>query len=95
MSKAVGTHIAKEIGVPLLGDAPKSGLAWGHFLQIQVDIDITKPLIRGKMIHIEDMEEEHFSLESQVHKKHILSTGSLSVSQSFVGGTFPLPRPPP
>ena len=57
MSKAVGTHIAKEIGVPLLGDAPKSGLAWGHFLQIQVDIDITKPLIRGKMIHIEDMEE--------------------------------------
>ena len=37
---------------------------------------------------------EYFSLESHVHKKHILSTDSLSVSQSFVGGTFP-PRPPP
>ena len=37
---------------------------------------------------------EYFSLKSQVHKKHILSTDSLSVSQSFVGGTFPT-RPPP
>ena len=32
MNKVVGTCIAKEIGVPLLVDAPKSGLAWGPFL---------------------------------------------------------------
>ena len=37
---------------------------------------------------------EYFSLESQVHKKHILSTDSLSVSQSFIGSTFPPPPPP-
>ena len=47
MNKAIGTHIAKEIGIPLLVDASKSGLAWGPFLLIRVDIDITKPLMRG------------------------------------------------
>ncbi|KAF3947127.1 hypothetical protein CMV_026699 [Castanea mollissima] len=57
INKAVGNCFAKEIGVPLLVDAPKSGLAWGPFLRIRVDIDITKPLMRGKMIHIEDLDE--------------------------------------
>ena len=57
MNSVVGTRIAKEIGIPLVVDALKSGLAWGPFLRIRVDIDITKPLMRGKMIHIEDVEE--------------------------------------
>ena len=57
MNMTVGNHIAKEIGTPLLIDAPKNGLARGPFLCIRVDIDITKPLMRGKMVHIEDMEE--------------------------------------
>ena len=57
MNTTIGKHIAKEIGTPLLIDAPKSGLAWGPFLRMWVDIDITKPLMRGKMVHIEDMEE--------------------------------------
>lgn len=41
----------------LLIDAPKSGLAWGHFLRIQVEVDITNPLRIDKMVHIEDVEE--------------------------------------
>ena len=32
MNKVVGTCTVKETGVPLLVDAPKSGLAWGPFL---------------------------------------------------------------
>lgn len=44
MNSVVGTHIAKEIGIPLVVDAPKSGLAWGPFLRIRADIDITKRL---------------------------------------------------
>ena len=55
MNSTVG--IANEIGVPLLVDAVKSGLAWGPFLRIRVDVDITKPLMRSKMIHIEGMEK--------------------------------------
>lgn len=36
MNKSIGTQIANEIGIPLLVDAPKNGLAWGPFLQIRV-----------------------------------------------------------
>ena len=57
MNSTVGNYIANEIGIPILVDAPKSGLAWGPFLRIRVDIDITKPLMRGKMIHIEGVEK--------------------------------------
>ena len=42
---------------PLLIDAPNSGLAWGPSFRIRVDIDITKPLLRGKMVHFEDVGE--------------------------------------
>ena len=52
MNTIVGNYIANEIGIPLLVDAPKSGLAWGTFLCIRVDVNITKPLMRGKMIQI-------------------------------------------
>ena len=57
MNSTIGNYIANEIGIPLLVDASKSGLAWGPFLHISVDVDITKPLMRGKMIHIESMEK--------------------------------------
>ena len=57
MNKIVGTSIAEEIGSPLMVDAFKNGLTWGPFLHIRVDIDITKPLMRGKMIHIEDVDK--------------------------------------
>ena len=53
MNFFVGTRIANEIGVSLLVDGPKSRLARGPFLRIWVDIDITKPLMRGKIIQIE------------------------------------------
>ena len=57
MNSFVGTRIANEIGVSILVDASKSGLAWGPFLRIWVDIDISKPLMRGKMIQIEGAEK--------------------------------------
>ena len=56
MNKAVGTKIGNEMCELLMVDAPKSGLAWGPFLRIIVNVDITKPLMRGKMIQIEDLE---------------------------------------
>ena len=50
MNKAVGTKTGNEMCELLMVDAPKSGLAWGPFLRIRVNVDITKPLMRGKMI---------------------------------------------
>ena len=55
MNTAIGTLIAKEINTPLMVNALKSSLTWGPFLRIRVDIDITKLLMRGKMVHIEDV----------------------------------------
>ena len=65
MNATVGNYIANEIDIPLLVDAPKSGLAWGPFLHIRVDVDITKLLMRGKMIQVEGMEKGwvHFKYE--------------------------------
>ena len=57
MNSSVGIQIANEISVPILVDAPKSRFAGGPFLRIRVDIDVTKPLMRGKMIHIEGAEK--------------------------------------
>nr|POE57539.1 hypothetical protein CFP56_06599 [Quercus suber] len=57
MNSTIGNYISNGIEISILVDAPKSGLAWGHFLHIRVDIDITKPLMSGKMIHIEGMEK--------------------------------------
>lgn len=54
----MGAKIANEVGELITVDAPKSGVAWGPFLRIRVNIDITKPLVRGKMIQIEDSEAE-------------------------------------
>ena len=50
MNSSVGIRIANEIGVPILVDAPMSRFAGGPFLRIWVDIDVTKLLMRGKMI---------------------------------------------
>ena len=61
INKTIGTRIANKIGNPLMVDAPKSGLVWGPFLRIKDDIDITKPLMKGKMVHIANVEEGWFS----------------------------------
>ncbi|KAF3946792.1 hypothetical protein CMV_026980 [Castanea mollissima] len=58
MSREVGAKIANDVGELITVDAPKSGVVWGPFLQVRVNIDITKPLMRGKMIQIEDSEAE-------------------------------------
>ena len=50
MNKAVGTRISNKMGELIMVDAPKSWLAWGPCLRIRVNIDIKKPLMRGKMI---------------------------------------------
>ena len=56
MNKVVGTRIGNEMGELLMVDALKSGLAWVPIFQIRVNVDITKPLMHGKMIQIEDLE---------------------------------------
>nr|POF11025.1 hypothetical protein CFP56_13543 [Quercus suber] len=58
MTKEVGAHIANEVGELIIVDAPKNGIAWGLFLRIRVNIDITKPLMGGKIIQIKGLEAD-------------------------------------
>lgn len=47
MYRDVGYRVAKEIGDPITVDVPKSGQAYGPFLRIRVNVDITKTLYEG------------------------------------------------
>ncbi|KAK9987956.1 hypothetical protein SO802_028195 [Lithocarpus litseifolius] len=56
MNKEVRGRIAKEIGELVTVDVPRNGLARGPFLCIRMNMDITKPLMRGKIMRIEGLE---------------------------------------
>ncbi len=47
MSAEVGEDTGAIIGKLLEVDVSASGLAWGHFLRIRVEIELGKPLMRG------------------------------------------------
>jgi hypothetical protein len=52
MNKVMGEMIGEKVGVWLEADVGEDDLAAGEFLRIKVKIDITKPLMRGMMIHV-------------------------------------------
>ena len=54
MVKEVGEDIGNNIGRLVEVDVPENGIGWGRFLRIQVEIDVTKPLLRGKILESED-----------------------------------------
>ena len=55
MTREVGEDIGKEVGKLLDVDVPnENGIAWGRFLQIRVEVEIAKPLMRGCIIQVED-----------------------------------------
>jgi hypothetical protein len=54
MVKEVGEDIGNNIGRLVEVDVPENGIGWGRFLRIRVEIDVTKPLLRGKILESED-----------------------------------------
>ena len=54
MVKEVGEDIGNNIGRLVEVDVPENGIGWGRFLHIRVEIDVTKPLLRGKILESED-----------------------------------------
>ena len=54
MIKDIGEDIGNDIGRTLEVDVPENGIGWGRFLRIRVELDITKPLLRGKILEIEE-----------------------------------------
>ena len=54
MIREVGEDIGRNIGNLLEVDAPENGLGWGKYLRIRVEIDVTEPLLRGKILQGEE-----------------------------------------
>lgn len=54
MVHEVGEDIGNNIGPLVEVDVPENGIGWGRFLRIRVEIDVTKPLLRGKILEGDD-----------------------------------------
>ena len=53
MVQAVGEDIRNAIGRSLEVDVPENGLGWGRYLRIRVNLEISQPLLRGKILEFE------------------------------------------
>ncbi len=55
MTREVGEDIGAAVGNLIDVDVPaESGIAWGRFLRIRVELDLSKPLMRGCIIQVEE-----------------------------------------
>lgn len=52
MSQEVGLQVGRRLGVVHEVDVDREGLGWGRCLWVRVDIELSKPLMRGKMLSI-------------------------------------------
>jgi hypothetical protein len=52
MSKAVGTKIGESLGTLKDIDLAGDGAGWGRSLRLRVHIDLSKPLERGRALHL-------------------------------------------
>jgi len=52
MNKEIGTRIGESIGKVEDVDVTGDGVGWGRFLRIRVQVDISKPLERGRALHL-------------------------------------------
>lgn len=50
MTKENGERIGSTLGEVISIDAPNRGRAWGTCVRVRVNMDITKPLCRGRMV---------------------------------------------
>lgn len=52
MNEQMGRRIGAGIGTVLIVEVDYQGSGWGSFLRIRVEVNITKPLLSGKMINL-------------------------------------------
>ena len=61
MTKANGELIESSLGEVVFVDALEGGRAWGTCMRVQVKMDITKPLCRGRMVRLGDSDRHWVS----------------------------------
>lgn len=50
MNRHYGTNIGGKLGTVLEVDVDGDDTSWGEFLRVRVEIDLNKPLVRGRTI---------------------------------------------
>ncbi|XP_042942840.1 uncharacterized protein LOC122277023 [Carya illinoinensis] len=53
MTREIGMQVGNNVGKVVKVHVDQRGIGWGKFLRIRVEIDITKPLLRGIFISVE------------------------------------------
>jgi hypothetical protein len=56
MSKDMGMRIGSTMGDVEEVEVDEDGVGWGEYLRVRVVLDLTKPLSRGRFLHIRDKE---------------------------------------
>ncbi|KAL0003519.1 hypothetical protein SO802_017300 [Lithocarpus litseifolius] len=56
-TKQTGWMIGSKLGEVLEVDVPENGVQWGRYLRIRVKIDVTRKLVQGKKIKVENNEQ--------------------------------------
>jgi len=54
MGKAAGQKIGASVGVVEAVDVHDDDPGWGKYLRVKIRLDLSKPLSRGRMLHIQD-----------------------------------------
>ncbi|KAJ0017174.1 hypothetical protein Pint_11951 [Pistacia integerrima] len=52
MNNDCGVQLASAIGKVLEVEVGENGLGWGSFLRVKVEVELTKPLVRGRILRI-------------------------------------------
>jgi hypothetical protein len=54
MSKEIGIRIGSSIGKVEEVEVDDEGVGWGEYLRVHIVLDLTKPISRGRFLHIRD-----------------------------------------
>lgn len=52
MSTAIGTQIGSSVGLVEEVDTNEEGVGWGEYMRVRIRIDLSKPLARGRVLHL-------------------------------------------
>ncbi|GLT62548.1 hypothetical protein SLA2020_351780 [Shorea laevis] len=52
MSSEIGFKIGSSVGVVEEVDVVEEGVDWGEFLRVRINLDLSKPLSRGRMLKL-------------------------------------------
>ncbi|KAJ0052838.1 hypothetical protein Pint_03233 [Pistacia integerrima] len=68
MNNDYGVQLVSAIGKVLEVEVGKNGLGWGSFLRVKVEVELTKPLVRGRILRIG--EQKHWIAFKQTEKSN-------------------------